>query len=340
MGLLDKMQQQPKKDGVTGEQAAAAQAAIARAQAELPVPIQRGAPPADSDPMYSLVMAGDISKFSPQQKMAYVKKLCEDLRLNWMTKPFDFIKADGGRYILYATKECATQLALRDKVSVEMKEVRFDKEGAYLEVWVRATTPDGRVTDEIGALAFSDKLKGEPAAIQRMKCVTKAKRRAILSHCGLGLPDETEIESIPGARRVDHDEVVAVIPETPAAPPPPPAPKKKETPKNEAPVVEAKVEAPAAPPAAAPASAPVPASDAASSAPAAGDSDPDVFRWEDKPCRQRLIEEFKSRFPKIDRSTLVQMSDAYKHAASWKVVLRNLDDILAFERAKGDSKLL
>ena len=34
-----------------------------------------------------------------------------------------------------------------------------------------------------------------------MKAETKAKRRATLSICGLGMLDETEIETIPDARR-------------------------------------------------------------------------------------------------------------------------------------------
>jgi len=41
-----------------------------------------------------------------------------------------------------------------------------------------------------------------------MKAVTKAKRRVTLSICGLGMLDETEVETIPSARPV------VVVPET------------------------------------------------------------------------------------------------------------------------------
>ena len=64
---------------------------------------------------------------------------------------------------------------------------------------VRATAKDGRQTDEIGAVPIKG-LQGENLANALMKAVTKAKRRAILSVCGLGLLDETEVDSIPGAR--------------------------------------------------------------------------------------------------------------------------------------------
>ena len=44
-----------------------------------------------------------------------------------------------------------------------------------------------------------------------MKCETKAKRRATLSVCGLGLLAEDEIETIPGARTVPADVLAAPI---------------------------------------------------------------------------------------------------------------------------------
>ena len=48
-------------------------------------------------------------------------------------------------------------------------------------------------------------LKGEAKANAVMKAETKAKRRVTLSICGMGWVDESEIDSIPNARRVDVD---------------------------------------------------------------------------------------------------------------------------------------
>jgi hypothetical protein len=53
-----------------------------------------------------------------------------------------------------------------------------------------------------------DNLKGEAKANAMLKATTKAIRRAVLAHCGLGMMDETEVETIPGAARVDIGDVV------------------------------------------------------------------------------------------------------------------------------------
>jgi hypothetical protein len=64
----------------------------------------------------------------------------------------------------------------------------------------------GRTDIATGALTISG-LKGNDMANALMKAETKAKRRATLSICGLGLLDETELETIPQASTE-----VAVIP--------------------------------------------------------------------------------------------------------------------------------
>jgi hypothetical protein len=46
-------------------------------------------------------------------------------------------------------------------------------------------------------------LKGEDLVNARLKAVTKAKRRVTLSICGLGFLDETEVDSIRQARRIN-----------------------------------------------------------------------------------------------------------------------------------------
>jgi hypothetical protein len=59
----------------------------------------------------------------------------------------------------------------------------------------------GRTDTSTGAVTIGT-LKGDALANALMKAETKAKRRLTLSICGLGILDETEIETIPDARPV------------------------------------------------------------------------------------------------------------------------------------------
>jgi hypothetical protein len=73
----------------------------------------------------------------------------------------------------------------------------------------RVTGKDGRETDDVGVVTIKS-ASGDALANAMMKGATKAKRRAVLAHCGLGMLDETEIETIPRAQPVkmtitDHD---------------------------------------------------------------------------------------------------------------------------------------
>jgi hypothetical protein len=66
-------------------------------------------------------------------------------------------------------------------------------------------------------------LRGDALANAIMKCETKAKRRLTLSLCGLGMLDESEIETVTDAHTVDVDpetgEVLAAASPAPAIPP-------------------------------------------------------------------------------------------------------------------------
>jgi hypothetical protein len=66
-------------------------------------------------------------------------------------------------------------------------------------VSVSATDRDGRTDSDLGVVAIGA-LKGVDRANSIMKAITKAKRRVTLSLCGLGWLDETEVETITGAR--------------------------------------------------------------------------------------------------------------------------------------------
>ena len=66
------------------------------------------AQPDASDIMEAVLLAGDLSKLTADERTSYYMKSCASLGLNPYTKPFDYIKLSG-REVLYATKGCADQ---------------------------------------------------------------------------------------------------------------------------------------------------------------------------------------------------------------------------------------
>jgi hypothetical protein len=78
-------------------------------------------------------------------------------------------------------------------------------------VTARATLPDGRCDESIGAV-FLGQAQGEARANLLMKAESKAKRRVTLSLCGLAVLDELEVETIPNAIKQQVPELPPVIP--------------------------------------------------------------------------------------------------------------------------------
>jgi len=144
----------------------------------------------------AVICAGDISSLSAQQKVQYYTSLCNSLGLNPLSKPFEYLTLKG-KTMLYARKDATDQLRRIHNISLQIME-RSQVGDVYLVV-ARATTPEGRTDESIGAVSIGN-LKGEALANELMKAETKAKRRVTLSIVGLGMLDETEVETIPGAR--------------------------------------------------------------------------------------------------------------------------------------------
>lgn len=146
----------------------------------------------------AIILRGDLSQLSDAQRSQYVNKLCEVMGgLNPLTKPFDFITLNG-KLTCYAGKNCAEQLRRIHGVSLRVT-AREKIDDVYV-VTVEAGLPNGRVDGATGAVALGN-LRGDMLANAMMKAETKAKRRATLSICGLGMLDETEIETIPDAKK-------------------------------------------------------------------------------------------------------------------------------------------
>jgi len=144
----------------------------------------------------SVLISGDLSKLSPADRMGYYQAVCNSLGLNPLTKPFDYITLNG-RLQLYALKACTDQL--REKHSISIVITNKEMVDDIYVVTAMATMPDGRTDTDDGAVSVSG-LRGEAHANALMKTVTKAKRRVTLSISGLGMLDESEAETIPGAR--------------------------------------------------------------------------------------------------------------------------------------------
>jgi hypothetical protein len=147
----------------------------------------------------TVIGSGDLSKLSPLQRVEYYGEVCRTVGLNPLTRPFRFMQFQG-QTVLYATRDCADQLRSLRKIDLTLTEKRM--EGELFMVTARAKTPDGRHDEDVGAIMLG-KLQGDARANAIMKCITKAKRRVTLSVCGLGLLDETEVETLPHVQTFD-----------------------------------------------------------------------------------------------------------------------------------------
>jgi len=177
--------------------------------------LTRTAPNASAAIMEKVLAEGRLEDLTPAERVAYYNAVCESRGLNPLTRPFEFVKLSG-KLVMYARRDCADQLRRLDNITVEVVSKGVE-DGLYV-VHVRARTPDGRVDEDFGAVAIGD-LKGEPRANAILKAITKAKRRVTLSICGLGMLDETEVESIPGAEPIPPARGPVVDHAEPAGPP-------------------------------------------------------------------------------------------------------------------------
>lgn len=148
-----------------------------------------------------VIAVGDLDKLTPLERTQYLKAVCDSIGVNPLTKPFEYIRLNG-KLTLYALRGCTDQLRTVHGVSVEeMSET--ERDGVFI-VTCKVRNAQGRTDMSKGAVPISG-LKGEALANAIMKCETKAKRRATLSLCGLGLLDESELETIPAS-------AIAIVP--------------------------------------------------------------------------------------------------------------------------------
>lgn len=148
------------------------------------------------------VINNDLSKLDAQGRVTYYRQLCESLGINWLTRPFGYLTLNG-KLTLYANKDAAEQLRNKNCISIEKPDIRFEED--WIIVTVAAHDATGRTDSDVGVVNRKDMQGNFGNAL--MKAVTKAKRRVTLSICGLGMLDETEVETIPQARVVEIEQV-------------------------------------------------------------------------------------------------------------------------------------
>jgi hypothetical protein len=139
-----------------------------------------------------VLIGGDLAQLKPEERLNYYNHLCQSLGLNSLTQPFQYIVLNG-KLQLYAKKDCTEQLRKIHGVSITSVDPK--QIGDLLVVVASASDRDGRVDSSTGAVNLSG-LKGENLANAMMKAETKAKRRVTLSLCGLGMLDETEVDTL------------------------------------------------------------------------------------------------------------------------------------------------
>lgn len=167
-----------------------------------------------------LALAGDVGGLTRDEKINYYRSLCDRVGLDAATQPFKLLKLNG-KEVFYCDRSGTQQLSRLHGVSHEVK-AREIINGCYV-VTARAFQANGRATESIGAVPV-EHLKGEALCNAYMKAETKAKRRATLDLLGLGMLDESEVDSIPNAQRIETPVARLAVPEaeTPAQPVPTP----------------------------------------------------------------------------------------------------------------------
>ncbi len=155
----------------------------------------------------SLVTRGDWSGLSPLDRARVYIEVCEQHGLNPLSQPFTFLRLNG-KEVLYATRGATDQLAAIHRINREIVDGPkvVDIGGTKVAYAVcRATHPNGRFETATATLPLVD-----PVNLY-MKLETKAKRRATLSILGLGLLDETEMDTIPASAKGIADQADPVM---------------------------------------------------------------------------------------------------------------------------------
>src|SRR5690348_4732217 len=67
----------------------------------------------------SVIIKGDLSKLTPQERSDYYRRVCQSIGLNPLTQPFQYITLNG-KLTLYARRDAADQLRKLNGISIEI----------------------------------------------------------------------------------------------------------------------------------------------------------------------------------------------------------------------------
>lgn len=213
----------------------------------MPDPLVTYTPAIDPEAINRALMAGDLSKLSPADRTQYYLALCRSNGLNPLTRPFITLKTQDGSVQWYPTVGCAEQLRKRDRVSTRILSRERTEDALYI-ITVEVSTPEGRTEQAQGIVALAEprtawrknaqgesvkteeksssgevilvRLAGKALENALMRCESKAKRRATLAICGLGLPDA----DLDAGQVVHFDPQTGALEEPPAEEEPAPEP--------------------------------------------------------------------------------------------------------------------
>jgi hypothetical protein len=154
-----------------------------------------------TDGITAALVEGDLGRLTNTERATYYLRVCEAVGVDPALQPFSLLRLNG-KLVMYANKSCAEQLRKNNGVSIT--ELTSHKENDIYIVLAKALDKTGRVDASTGAVNIKG-LSGDALANALMKTETKAKRRVTLSISGLGMMDESELETVPNALRVNVD---------------------------------------------------------------------------------------------------------------------------------------
>jgi hypothetical protein len=160
----------------------------------------------DAEPaVIEQLIRGDISGVSREALLRYIFLFCERVGISPLAVPFSLMKTQRGMQLV-ANRNFYDAVASKYSVSRECVGEGFFEGTKLYYTRYRATTPDGRVTEDM-ALVDTAGLNGNDLANAIMKAHTKGRNRVTRAHLGFPFPDETEAETVPGASVVSIEEV-------------------------------------------------------------------------------------------------------------------------------------
>jgi hypothetical protein len=160
-------------------------------------------PNENKDLIAKIALTGNLADLSEAQRWEYYQAYCAHLNLDPITRPFDLLtttERDGSKKtVLYGNASCATQIADQRDVTYGKPETEYNADFGVITIIAEARLPNGRTCYRRGVAAVQG-LSGRALENAIKKAETQAHRRATLALCGIAMPDESEVEDVPGGQ--------------------------------------------------------------------------------------------------------------------------------------------